>query len=78
LWVQDGENVREEMDRHFAGKPQAVQVRIVGVEKGGDGQVTVTAAVSYADGTEAHVPVVVTKCEPAWLVDWPATRALWE
>jgi hypothetical protein len=77
LWVQDGEELREEMEQNFHGRPQAVRVRIVGVEKG-DARATVTASVTYSDGSEAHVPVVVTKGEPAWLVDWPATRALWE
>ena len=43
-----------------------------------DGSAVVTALVSYADGTEGRVNVVVTKGEPAWLVDWRATRALWE
>jgi hypothetical protein len=32
----------------------------------------------YADGTEGEFKVVVRKGEPAWLVDWPATRELWE
>jgi hypothetical protein len=49
----------------------------VGVEAAGDAA-TVTALVGYADGAEAHVLIAVKKCEPAWLVDWPATRALWE
>jgi len=41
---------------------------MVDVEADGD-VATVTALVGYADGTEAHVLVVVTKGDPAWLVD---------
>jgi hypothetical protein len=39
---------------------------------------TVTARVGYADGTAGVVKVALRKGDPAWLVDWPATRALWE
>jgi hypothetical protein len=38
----------------------------------------VTARVSYADGTAGAVKVVVREGDPAWLVDWPATRELLE
>jgi hypothetical protein len=31
-----------------------------------------------AGGTPGVVKVVVWKGDPAWLVDWPATRELWE
>jgi hypothetical protein len=31
-----------------------------------------------ADGREHRLRVVVTKGDPAWLVDWPATRESWE
>ena len=39
---------------------------------------TMTARVSYADGTEGTVKVALWKGDPAWLVDWPKTRALGE
>jgi hypothetical protein len=38
----------------------------------------VTARVSYTDGTAGVVKVALRKGDPAWLVDWPATRPLWE
>jgi hypothetical protein len=34
--------------------------------------------VRYADDAERRVPVVVTKGDPAWLVDWSATQKMWE
>jgi hypothetical protein len=34
--------------------------------------------VTYAGGADRRVKVVVRKCDAAWLVDWPASRALWE
>jgi hypothetical protein len=77
LWVHDGEELREEMERFYAGRPRAERVRIVDVE-GGEASAVVTAQVGYADGTERRVRVALRKGEPAWLVDWPATRALWE
>ena len=77
-YVHDGESYREEMGRYFAGRPRVESVRVDAVEAEGDGLATVTARVSYADGTAGVVRVVVTKGEPAWLVDWPATRALGE
>jgi hypothetical protein len=64
------------MGRHFAGRPRAERVRVVEVESPDDGSAVVTARVSYADGTAGVVKVVVTKGEPAWLVDWEATRRL--
>jgi hypothetical protein len=77
LWVHDGPELREEMERYFAGRPRAVRIRIADVEKG-DGRAVLTVLVAYADGSVGTRPVVVTKGEPACLVDWPATRALWE
>jgi hypothetical protein len=50
----------------------------VDVEARGDGAATVTVLVRYAGDAERRVPVVVTKGDPAWLADWPATRKLWE
>jgi len=76
-WVHDGSELREEMERYFRERPRAERLRIADVEKVGDAA-TVTALVGYADGTEAHVLVAVRKGAPAWLVDWKATRALWE
>jgi hypothetical protein len=74
LWVQSGEELREEMERYFHGRPQAVRVRIMGVGKG-DARATVTASVTYSDGSEAHVPVAVTKGDPAWLgFSWLVVR----
>jgi hypothetical protein len=74
LYVHDGEQLREEMECFHAGRPRAVRVRIVDVQGGGDDTATVTASVTYSDGSGRHVPVVVTKGDPAWLVDWRATR----
>jgi hypothetical protein len=78
LYVHDGEELREEMGRYFRGKPRAPRVLIVNVEAEGESVATATARVGYTDGTEGRVKVVVRKGDPAWLVDWPATRALWE
>jgi hypothetical protein len=66
------------MGRYFAGRPRVESVRVDAVEAETGEAATVTARVSYADGTAGVVKVVVTKGEPAWLVDWPATRALGE
>jgi hypothetical protein len=60
LWVHDGPELREEMQRYFADQPLGARVRIVDVEKDG-AAATVTALVSYADGTERRVPIVVRK-----------------
>jgi len=78
LYVHDGESCREEIRRHFAGRPRVVSVCVVGVEVLADDSAVVTAGVGYADGTAGMVRVVVTKREPAWLIDWRATRRLWE
>jgi len=65
------------MEWYFRDRPRAERLRIM--EAQADcGTTTVTALVSYPDGTERRVPIAVRKCDPAWLVDWPATRALWE
>ena len=66
------------MGRHFAGRPRVESVRVDAVEAEAGDAATVTALVSYADGTERRVPVAVRKGDLAWLVDWPATRALEE
>jgi hypothetical protein len=76
-YVHDGEALREEMGRYFASRPLVSQVHVVDVEALSDAAV-VTARVRYADGSEGRVKVVVRKGDPAWLVDWQATRALWE
>ena len=77
-YVHGGDEFRDDMGRHFAGRPRAERVRVVAVEAPDDDSAVVTARVSYADGTAGVVKVVVRKGEPAWLVDWPATRRLWE
>jgi hypothetical protein len=77
-YVHGGESYREEMGRHFAGRPRVASVRVVGVESSDDDSAVVTARVRYADGTVGVVKVVVRKGDPAWLVDWRATRGLWE
>jgi len=77
-YVHDGDEFRDDMGRHFADRPRAKRVRVAEVEASDDDSAVVTARVSYADGTAGVVKVVVRKGEPAWLVDWPATRALWE
>ena len=77
-YVHDGGDFREEMGRHFAGRPRVESVRVDAVEAEAGDAATVTALVSYADGTERRVPVAVRKGDLAWLVDWPATRALGE
>jgi hypothetical protein len=77
-YVHDSDKFREEMGRHFAGRPPVARVRVDAVEAEAGNATTVTAPVSYADGTAGVVKVVVRKGDPAWLVDWPATRALWE
>jgi hypothetical protein len=64
--------------RHFAGRPRAERVRVDAVEAETGDAAKVTALVSYADGTAGSVKVGVRKGDPAWLVDWPATRRLWE
>jgi hypothetical protein len=74
-YVHDGDEIREDMARYFAGRPRAERVRVVEVEAPDDDSAVVTAGVSYADGTAGEVKVVVRKGEPAWLVDWPATWA---
>ena len=66
------------MGRHFAGRPPVARVRVDAVEAEAGNATTVTAPVSYADGTAGVVKVVVRKGDPAWLVDWPATRELRE
>jgi hypothetical protein len=73
--VHDGEELREGMGQYFRDRPRVERLRIVDVEKDGDAA-TITAVVGYSDGTEAHLLVAVRKGDPAWLVDWPATRAL--
>jgi hypothetical protein len=78
LFVHDGESCREEMGRHFAGRPRAERVRVEEVEAPDDDSAVVTARVSYADGTAGVVKVVVRKGDPAWRVDWDATRRMWE
>ena len=52
-YVHDGDEFREEMGRHFAGRPRAERVRVDAVEAEGDGIATVTALVGYAAGTYA-------------------------
>jgi len=74
--VHDGEDLRDEMRRYFAGKPLAYRVRVVDVRLERDGAAVVIAVVVYGDGAERRVSVAVRKCDPAWLVDWPATREL--
>jgi hypothetical protein len=66
------------MGRHFAGRPRVESVRVDAVEAEAGNAATLTARVTFADGTAGVVKVVVRKGDPAWLVDWPATRALWE
>ena len=78
LYVHDGAEPRDDMARHFAGRPRVESVRVDAVEAEAGDAATVTALVSYADGTERRVPVAVRKGDLAWLVDWPATRALEE
>ena len=73
-----GEYCREDMARQFAGRPRVESVRVDAVEAEPCDAATVTARVSYANGTAGVVKVVLRKGEPAWLVDWPATRALGE
>jgi hypothetical protein len=77
-YVHDGESYREEMGRYFAGRPRVESVRVDAVEAEPCDAATVTARVSYANGTAGVVKVVLRKGDPAWLVDWPATRQLWE
>ena len=76
-WVEDGPALREEIEQRFAGRPRAQLVRVEAVE-GDETSAVVTARVSYPDGTERRVRLALTKGEPAWLVDGPATRELWE
>ena len=52
-YVHDGDEFREEMGRHFAGRPRAERVRVDAVEAEGEGTATVTALVGYAAGTYA-------------------------
>jgi len=73
-----GEYCREDMARQFAGRPRVESVRVVEVEAPDDGSAVVTALAGYADGIEGMVKVALRKGDPAWLVDWPATRPLWE
>jgi len=77
-YVHDGAELRGEMARHFANRPRVERVRVDAVEAEGNDVATVAALVSYADGTAGVVKVALRKVEPAWLVDWPATRALRE
>ena len=77
-YIHGGDALRDDMGRHFAGRPRAERVRVVEVEASDDDSEVVTASVSYTDGTAGVVKVMVRKGEPAWLVDWPATRALGE
>jgi hypothetical protein len=64
-YVHGGESYREDIGRHFAGRPRAERVRVVEVEASDDDSAVVTARVSYADGTAGVVKVVVRKGEPA-------------
>ena len=73
-----GEYCREDMARQFAGRPRVESVRVVEVEAPDDGSAVVTALAGYADGIEGMVKVALRKGDPAWLVDWPATRELGE
>jgi hypothetical protein len=77
-YVHDGESYREEMERHFAGRPPVASVRVDAADAEAGDAATVTALVSYADGTAGVVQVAQRKGGPAWLVDWPATRELRE
>jgi hypothetical protein len=77
LYVHDGEAVRDEMARHFAAWSKIEGVRVRAVEALDDGAVIVEAVVS-AGGEERPWELVLRKGDPAWPVDWPATRALWE
>jgi len=63
---------------YFAGRPRVESVRVDAVEAESGDVATVAALVSYADGTAGVVKVALRKGEPAWLVDWRATRALGE
>jgi len=76
--VHDGAALRGEMARHFANRPRVERVLVDAVEAEAGDAATVTARVVYADGTAGVVKVALRKGEPAWLVDWPATRALGE
>jgi hypothetical protein len=38
----------------------------------------VVAALVTASGVERRVMVALRNGDPAWLVDWPVTRELWE
>ena len=78
LYVHDGAEPRDDMARHFAGRPRVESVRVDAVEAESGDVATVAALVSYADGTAGVVKVALRKGEPTWLVDWRATRALWE
>jgi hypothetical protein len=77
LWVCDGPELCEEMEAYFRHKPRAEGCCIVDVVADG-ASTLLTTTVSYADGAERLVKVALRKCDPAWLVDWPATRALGE
>jgi hypothetical protein len=66
---------RSAYERYFLDKPRAEECRIVDVEADASSAL-LAVVVTYAGGAERRVKVIVRKCDPAWLVDWPATREL--
>ena len=74
MLIEEGRKAREKR----AALRRSERLRVVEVEASDDDSAVVTARMSYAGGTAGVVKVVVRKGDPAWLVDWPATLALWE
>jgi hypothetical protein len=77
-WVEDGSDLREEMDAYFAGRPRMTSVRVEAVNPRRLSDTAVVVA-SVTAGGERRVPTLWTRKGTAgWLVDWRTTRKLWE
>jgi hypothetical protein len=66
------------MDAYFAARPKVTAVRVEAVNPRRLSQTAVVVALVTAGGERRRLTLCAKKGAAGWLVDWPATRELWE
>jgi hypothetical protein len=77
-WVEGGPELREEMDAYFAGRPKATSVRVEAVNPRRLSDTAVVVASVTAGGERRRLTLCAKKGAAGWVIDWRATRELWE